>query len=218
MHNTLIFDLDGTLSDPEEGIVKSANHALSQCGFDEQPASEIAKYIGPQIDNTFKILSGCEEPETINKLVELYRERYGAIGYKENTLFDGIKEVLVELAQYKLADGTPVKLGLCTSKRADFTAQILEMFGLSDTFAFVSCGDVGIEKWQQLEELKAQGVIDENAVMIGDRSVDITAAKKNGLYAAGVMWGFGDEAEFNPHNPDYLIYQVADLTKLVTEK
>ena len=163
----LIFDLDGTISDPKDGIVRSFNYALQAFGMPARPEAEIAAYIGPPLDQTFIQLVGSHEPGLIQMLVAQYRERYAEIGYRENQLYPGIPSVLAQLAA-----SDQYRLGVCTSKRADFAEKILEMFGLREQFEFVSGGDIGIEKWQQLEGLRRDGVISPQAVMIGDRAVD----------------------------------------------
>ena len=106
-------------------------------------------------------------------------------------------------------------LGLCTSKRADFAEQILALFGLRDLFAFVSGGDIGVHKWQQLATLRASGAIADDAVMVGDREVDITSAHRNGLQACGVLWGFGSLAELRDARPRHLAEKPDDLFGLL---
>lgn len=92
-------------------------------------------------------------------------------------------------------------MGVCTSKRTDFAEKILEMFGLWDCFSFVSGGDVGIRKADQLGGLLRDGLIDRTAVMIGDRAVDILASRDNGLFSAGVLWGYGSRDELESAGP-----------------
>ncbi|UXI00257.1 HAD hydrolase-like protein [Photobacterium sp. TY1-4] len=208
-HEWLIFDLDGTISDPKDGIVRSFNYALQAFDLPVRPDADIAAYIGPPLDQTFIQLVGSHELDLIQLLVAKYRERYAEIGYRENRLYPGIAQVLAQLA-----DAGQYRLGVCTSKRADFADKILEMFGLRERFEFVSGGDIGIEKWQQLAALRRDGVISQQAVMIGDRAVDITAGQRNGLQTAGVLWGYGSVAELSQVAPTYLFEQPAQLGQL----
>lgn len=104
--------------------------------------------------------------------------------------------------------------GLCTSKRADFAERILELFGLRHHFAFVSGGDIGIAKADQLAALLAAGAIDRDAIMIGDRAVDLEAAHANGLASCGVLWGFGSRAELEAPRPRYLVQTPDELAQL----
>jgi len=208
----LLFDLDGTLSDSKEGIVKGINHTLSMHGYATRDENELATFIGPQIDSTFKILVDSDSPELISELVSTYRARYSDIGYSENMLYDGIPELLSQLAAFP-----NITLGVCTSKRADFAERILKMFDIRHFFSFVSGGDIGIDKWQQLEGLLAEGQISHKALMIGDRYVDITAAQKNKLNTAGVLWGYGSHAELSEHKPDFLFSHPSEIAMLFSD-
>ncbi len=205
----LIFDLDGTISDPKDGIVRSLNYALSDHGFNEQDEDSLATYIGPPLDSTFKVLTQTDNADLIASLVAKYRERYSDVGFSENVLYEGIPQVLQRLSSVSGA-----QLGICTSKRVDFAEQILELFGLRHFFSFVNGGDVGIEKWQQLQALKEEGVIGGRSLMIGDRYVDLTAAHKNGIDSAGVLWGHGSRTELEEHQPKYLFSQPSELATL----
>ena len=207
-HAVLVFDLDGTLSDPLEGIGRSINHALRAHGHAERPLAELAPCVGPPLDETFAALTGRDDRDHLAALVASYRERYAEIGYAENTLYDGIPDLLRALC----ARGAT--LGLCTSKRVDFAEQILALFGLREHFAFVNGGEIGVHKWQQLAGLRAAGRVDGDTVMIGDRAVDLTAAHRNGLHACGVRWGFGSLAELEAEKPRYLVAAPGDLLEL----
>ena len=194
----IVFDLDGTLSDPLQGISFSINYALKHYGYPEREVSELAQYVGPQLDKTFEALVSTTQPSVIRALVAKYRERYSEVGYSENVLYPGVREALLLLSQ------AGIPMGVCTSKRKDFAERILQMFELSDFFRFVDGGDIGVEKWQQLANLCAQGSVTSRSIMIGDRAVDIIAAHKNGLHAAGVLWGYGSLAELEGEHPEYL--------------
>jgi len=207
----LVFDLDGTISDPKDGIVRSLNYALESHGFEHRSDKELCTFIGPPLDVSLSSLTGSSDPELIKSLVAKYRERYSDIGYSENSLYNGIPEVLHMLSSIK-----GLKLGICTSKRADFAERILELFSLRQHFFFVNGGDVGIEKWQQLGSLLEQGEINQKSVMIGDRYVDITAAQKNSLYSAGVLWGYGSHTELRQHNPSHIFSSPHELAELAS--
>jgi phosphoglycolate phosphatase len=206
----LVFDLDGTISDPKDGIVRSFNYALAAYGYDTQDENELATYIGPPLDSTFGILTGSDDAELILSLVAKYRERYAEVGFSENVLYAGIPEVLAQLSS-----NAGVTLGICTSKRVDFAEKILDMFALRHFFSFVSGGDVGIEKWQQLQGLREHGAINQNSLMIGDRYIDLSAAHKNELPCAGVLWGYGSLEELQEHAPAYIFSTPGDLLALL---
>lgn len=210
MYDTLVFDLDGTISDPKTGIVRSINHALEHHGFEPKSGSQITPHIGPPLDQTFIFLVNSRDQALISSLIRKFRERYGAVGFSENVLYDGVRESLCALRETRSC-----RLGVCTSKRADFAEKILNMFDMRDLFAFVSGGEVGIEKWQQLETLLSEKTITKNSIMIGDRFVDLTAAHRNRLDSAGVLWGYGSKEELEKENPVYLLERPAQLSALI---
>lgn len=194
-----VLDLDGTISDPALGIGRSINHALRCFGYPAISACDVSKFIGPPLDDTFRRIVGGATEARIVGLVEKYRERYADIGYSENVLYPGIVEVLARL------DAAGIGLGLCTSKRSDFAERILARFGIRDRFRVLSGGDVGISKDKQLADLLDRRLIDTSSIMIGDRAVDIAAAKANGLRSAGVLWGHGSLEELRAASPDFLL-------------
>ena len=210
MYEYLIFDLDGTISDPKEGIVKSLNYSLSTNGYKTKDPKEIEKYIGPPLDYTFSELTSVRDENEIRKLVKSYRERYAKVGYSENFLYKDISPVLASLAKNR-----SVKIGICTSKRRDFAEKILELFQIRGLFEFVNGGDTGIQKWQQIEGLLGDGIISKNSVMIGDRSVDLVAAHKNGISSAGVLWGYGSKIELLTEKPRHIFSTPLQLAELV---
>ena len=208
-YDYLIFDLDGTISDPKDGIVRSINYALEAQGFEHKAEQELVTFIGPPLDEAFSTLTGSKDRELIASLVAKFRERYSDVGYSENCLYPGVIEVLEKLSAIQ-----EIKLGVCTSKRVDFAERILELFSLSHYFSFVDGGDVGIEKWQQLGALLDKGTISSKSIMIGDRYIDITAAHKNNLQSAGVLWGYGSHGELSQHGPAYIFTSPDELLKL----
>lgn len=206
----LIFDLDGTLSDPAIGILRSLNYALTCFGYPEVPGSGISAYIGPPIDVTFRSLIPQASRESVLALVTKFRERYADIGYAENELYPGIPESLAALA----ASG--VSLGVCTAKRVDIAEKVLTMFGLRDRFRFVCGGDIGVAKADQLARLLGDDTVAPGSMMIGDRAVDVLAAKKNSLHSIGVLWGHGSYDELTRAGADRLLSYPADLRDLLT--
>lgn len=209
MYPFLIFDLDGTLSDPAVGVLRSINHALGHFGYALVPPDAISACIGPPIDQTFARLSGSGDPAHVAALVARYRERYAQTGYAENVLYPGIPDVLEVLGSLG------VEMGVCTSKRVDFAERILTMFGLRSHFRFVSGGEDGASKSDHLRDLLRHGLAPRDALMIGDRAVDIEAARTNGLVAAGVLWGHGSEAELRHAGADHLLATPPDLRRLL---
>jgi len=201
----LVFDLDGTISDPAVGIGRSINYALDHFGYQTLPESEIPKLIGPPLDVSFASITGSTSTDHIGSLVAKYRERYADVGFAENVLYPGITAALDALVAAR------IPLGLCTSKRVDFADSILCLFGLRDHFHFLNGGDIGIHKHQQLASLLCNGMISTAATMIGDRAVDIAAAKANGLASVGVLWGHGSLAELSAAGAATLLESPVEL-------
>ncbi|MGI9295157.1 MAG: HAD family hydrolase [Pseudomonadales bacterium] len=207
--STIVFDLDGTISDPSLGITNCFNHALESHGFPLVPANVVAREIGPPLDETFLKLASSIVPSDVERLIATYRERYAETGFSENTMYPGIPSTLAHLRD------AGINLGVCTSKRRDFAEKILTLFGLDGYFSFVSGGDVGITKGFQLAQLVDSQTIDDRAVMVGDRAVDIKAAQENGLHSVGVLWGFGDYAELSAASPTCVLKNVSELAAIV---
>lgn len=205
----LLFDLDGTISDPGIGITRSLNHALVSFGRAPREEAELKAYIGPPLDEAFCALAGLSTLEEVQPYVAKYRERYSSVGYRENVLYDGVSSALERL------HAAGIRMAVCTSKRADIADRVLEMFELRRFFCFVDGGEVGIKKWQQIERLKDKKLVDERTVMVGDRAVDIEAARKNGLLGAGVLWGYGTGEEIVSAKPDYVVHTPGELDKLI---
>jgi phosphoglycolate phosphatase len=208
LYDFLVFDLDGTLSDPKEGILHSTNDALSGFGYAPIPADAVDAYIGPPLDFAFRQITGSEDEDHIRALITRYRQAYARTGYAENTLYPGIASLLEILSQKN------VKLVVCTSKRVDFAESILTLHRIRQHFSFVDGGDVGLPKWRQLQSLLENRVLSKKAVMIGDRDVDLLAARRNGLTSAGVLWGYGSRQELTRENPDYLFDKPGQLVEL----
>lgn len=204
----LVFDLDGTISDPVVGIGRSINYALQFYRYPEIAQDQVSHLIGPPLDVAFQSITGTSEPAELAALVAKYRERYTEVGYCENVLYPGVPEVLDALASL----GVP--LGICTSKRVDIAERILQMFGLRRHFEFLSGGEIGVHKKQQLASLLSDRTISPDSIMIGDRAVDIEAAKLNGLGSVGVLWGHGSAHELKKASPTMLLEFPHQLVEL----
>ena len=206
--DTLIFDLDGTISDPSEGIARSINHALALLGYETVAEEHVHRMIGPPLTEIFEHFLGPLAEDRLVDLVTAYRDRYATTGYRENVLYDGMPDVIATLSTRGF------RLGICTSKRADYAGRILEMFGLHGYFEFIDGGDIHIKKYMQLEKLLANGVARDRAIMIGDRAVDIAAAKRNGTNSVGVTWGFAHAEELDHAGPTQLARSPAELLEM----
>jgi len=206
---TLVFDLDGTISNPFTGIHNSVNYALDAFGHPRVPAADFHAHIGPPIDATFRYLLADVDTDHVLNLVAKFRERYAATGYAENELYPDMPETLAQLR----ARG--YRLGICTGKRVDFATRILEMFELGALFDFIDGGDIGISKQQQLARLRTSKLVPADALMIGDRDSDIHSARANDLDAIGVLWGFGSPAELAACDTVHIAAAPTDLLEFL---
>ncbi|PWR69561.1 HAD family hydrolase [Methanospirillum stamsii] len=209
INHFLVLDLDGTISDPLTGITHSLNYALHMFGYPEMDENTVAQYIGPPLDIIMRKITNSDSSELISHIIRHYRDYYNRIGYAENTLYPGIYEGL----QYLMAKNIP--MGICTSKRVDFAEKILKLFQLDPFFSFISGGDIGIQKTNQLRLLVENKIIDKTAIMIGDRAVDIQAAHENGLKSIGVLWGYGNKEELGEVSPYRILNHPEELKKII---
>jgi len=193
MASVLLFDLDGTLTDPRLGFVRSVRYALDRLAK-PCPADEVvASFIGPPLRGTFATLLDTADRELIEEAMALYRERYAVVGLYENHVYDGVSEML------ETARGEASALFVATSKPTVYADRIVNHFGLDRHFAGVYGAELGgrfDHKADLLQHLlTTEKVRAEAAVMVGDRASDIVAARTNGVRAIGILWGYGSEAE-----------------------
>ncbi len=214
----ILFDLDGTLTDPGIGITNSVMHALKHYGIAVPERSELYKFIGPPLSESFEKYYGFSETEAV-KAVEVYREYFGTKGLFENELYEGIDDLLRTLKdQGKI-------LGLATSKPEYFAEQILEHFHLRTYFDFVSGSLLNGERtdkgevihWalDNLKKMYGDGIA-ETAVMVGDREHDALGASKNNIPVIGVLFGYGSREEFESAGADGVAESVPELYELLT--
>ena len=205
--NTLLFDLDGTLTDPMLGITKSVQYALKKYGIMEEDLWNLTKFIGPPLSHSFQKFYGFSEEES-HKAVEYYREYFAPTGKFENVVYDGIPEMLCSLKEAGFV------LAVATSKPEVFAKDILEHFDLEKYFDFIGGAllhgrtDKAEVVAYVLENLNA---VKEDTIMIGDREHDIFGGAKNGLDTIGVLYGYGDRAEHEAAGAGYIAETVEEL-------
>lgn len=209
----ILFDLDGTLTDPYVGITESVKYALEFFGKPIPDKEILKQYIGPPLMWSFKELAGIEGEDT-EKAVWKYRERYQKIGWKENILLDGAEDLLKNLK----AKGK--KIGLATSKPELISIEILKLFKIDKYFDFMGGASMDFTRNTKVEVVKYTlenlGVKDlSKAVLVGDRHHDIDGAKEAGIASIGVLVGYGDREEFEKAGADYIAETLADVEKLV---
>ena len=188
----LLFDLDGTLTDPRLGFVRSLHHALN--AGESAPSDDVlAMFIGPPLERTLRQLLGARAELELARAIERYDERYAAEGAFENSVSPGTEAALGEL----VSKGWTIRV--VTSKREDFARRVVEHFALTKYVAEVvgfPASGATIDKAQLIRSLlERTALAPEQCWMIGDRSYDVVAARENGVSAIGVLWGYGSRSE-----------------------
>lgn len=199
-YDTLLFDLDGTLTDSNEGILRCLENAIKQMGF-EIP-EDTNKFLGPPIRQSFSQFLGMDEKQ-IDEAVKIFRERYSTVGLFENRVYEGIPEMLEQLKK------VGKRLMVATSKPEVYAVRILERFGLSQFFEIVGGAELDGSRDYKDEVieyvLEKAGITDRSRVlMIGDRRQDVLGAHKTGLKCLGILWGYGSIEELNEAGADFI--------------
>ena len=205
----ILFDLDGTLTDPKLGITKSVAYALKSYGIQVDDLDSLLKFIGPPLQESFVKYYGFSEEQGA-EAVEKYREYFKPYGIYENKVYDGVENMLAELVK------CGKKVILATSKPTVFANMILEHFHLYKYFTCAVGSELDgsrVKKGEVITEaLRQAGVVDKSlAVMIGDREHDILGAKENGIDSIGVLYGYGDRAEHEAAGAGMIVESVEEL-------
>lgn len=193
MYDTILFDLDGTLTDPGEGITNSVAYALERYGIHNTDRRELYCFIGPPLLESFQKFYGLTY-EQADQGVNYYREYYGTKGIFENKVIDGIPQLLEHLK----AAGK--RLIVATSKPEGYSNQILEHYGLAQYFDFVAGALMDNSRTDKAKviayAIEQCGITaSDSVIMVGDREHDVIGAKKNGLACVGVLFGYGSAEE-----------------------
>lgn len=200
-----LFDLDGTLTESDEGIVNSAKHALNVLGVAIPSDEQLRRFIGPPLLWSLQNVAGLCEADA-RRGIEIYRARYAEIGWRENRVYPGIAPLLKAI---KKRGG---HIALASAKPEVFCHKILDYFGLAPYFERVcgaSLSDSSPEKLDLINRALPEGVDRARCVMVGDRKYDVEGARAAGVKAVGVLYGYGAEEEFQ--NADFVAETVADL-------
>lgn len=210
----VLFDLDGTLTDPEEGITKSIAYGLEKMGINDIELKDLRKFIGPPLKDTFMKYYDFNEEEA-KKAIELQRVYFKDKGKFENIVYSGIDKLLKNLKEEGYI------LAVATSKPEVFAIEILEHFELSGYFNFIggSLLDGNRTKKSDVIEyvMRNLGIIEEKpyVVMIGDREHDIIGAKANNIDSIGVRYGFAEQEELEEAGANYIVGSVEELREIL---
>ncbi len=211
--SVILFDLDGTLTDPKEGITKCVAYALDHFGIYVENIDVLTVFIGPPLANSFSYYFDFNEEETAFA-IKKYRERFSELGWAENKVYDGIADLLDSLKK------AGKKLIVATSKPEEFAVRILKHFGLADYFDLI-CGapmqaPKGHGKSDVIRDALNRAKADASeAVMIGDRLHDTEGAHALGIPAVGVLWGYGNEDEHKACGSEHIVKTVDELKALL---
>jgi len=205
----VFFDLDGTLTDPRDGIVRCIAHALATLDRPVPSERALERFIGPPLARTFEILLDTTDGTLVGSAIEAYRARFTATGILENRVYPEIPGALALLA----SRGTT--LCVVTSKPSVFARRILDHFGLSSYFTRVHGPDLSDTSYTKAtlvgRALESERLLPCAAVMIGDRADDIEGARANGVRSIGVTWGYGSRAELDAAGADVIVGAVPEL-------
>ncbi len=217
MFQYVLFDLDGTLTDPREGITKSVQFALAQQGISEPDLKKLEPFIGPPLKDSFMEFYGMTEEQAAQGVAD-YRKRFAPIGKFENEVYPGIPEMLGSLKR------AGIRLAVASSKPETFVWDILKYFKLDGYFDVVTGSELDgtrsrkeevVEEALHRLELDGQPVSRENCAMVGDRRFDIEGGRQFRLTTVGVTYGYAAKGELEAAGADYIVKNPVQLTKLL---
>lgn len=215
MPSVLLFDLDGTLTDPRPGIVRCMRYALGELGAPCPSDDVLASFIGPSLRGTFATILETSDRALVERALELYREEYGVGGLFENHVYDGVIPMLDAVRLEASA------LFVATLKPKPYADRIVQRLGLARYFAGVYGPEMEGKYDDKVELLAhllaAERISPESAIMIGDRAGDIVAARANDLRSIGVLWGYGSASELADAGADLLCASPGDLAARLAE-
>jgi phosphoglycolate phosphatase len=209
----VLFDLDGTLTASGPGIMNSLAYALDAIGQPALSASDLRRFVGPPLHDSFRDVAGLDEAMTHDAMIA-YRRYFVAHGMYENSVYPGVVELLRALRD------AGRRLGIATSKPLPYAVPIVEHFELGSFFEVV-CGPtldgVGAEKSEVVADaLASLGVAaSSDVVHVGDRSHDVVGAHKNDVACIGVLWGYGTREELTTAGADAIAADVDELATLL---
>lgn len=212
----ILFDLDGTLTDPAEGIIKCYQYSLGRLNASCPPAEVLTAFIGPPIRATFAEVLETDDDALVEQAVNIYRERFSTLGLFENRIYEGVPEMLKELRT------SGYKLFVATSKPQVFAEKVLSHFALGGYFIKVHGNELNgrlDDKAELVSELLATHRLEPSeTLMVGDRWHDIAAARRNNISSLGVTYGYGTEAELRKAGADHICHRPDEIVRLIKKE
>ena len=212
-YEVILFDLDGTLTDPKVGITKSVQYALAKFNIDEPDLDKLVPFIGPPLVESFQEFYSLSETEAIAG-VGYYREYFTKAGMFENAVYPGIKDMLALLVEQGK------QLIIATSKPTVYSEQIIEHFGMTQFFQSIVGSNLDGSRIHKAEVI-AYSLADlsqvdrKKIVMVGDRKHDIVGAQKNDIDVIAVEYGYGTAVELQTAKPTYIVSTVNELAEIL---
>ena len=207
-YQNVLFDLDGTLTDPREGITRSIQFGLSKMGIDEPDLTSLEHFIGPPLLQQFMATYGFDEAQAWEAM-GFYRERFAVTGLYENHVFDGVPQLLEEL------QGQGRQLFIATSKPHVYAREIARHFDFAKHFKVIYGSELDGTRTNKVELIRhlldKEGLDPAQTLMIGDRKHDLIGARSNGLQAVAVGYGFGSQEELMAEEPAYHFATLAEM-------
>lgn len=211
MWKTVLFDLDGTLTDSAPGITNAVSYALAHYGIREDPQN-LMEFVGPPLTDSLRDVYGFDLDKAM-EAVGVFREYFNEKGWLENAPYPGIEDLLRDLKAAGL------KLMVATSKPEVMAVRILNHFGLAKYFYHISGAPLDSEEGSRKSAVirNALGHLDSpaGAVMVGDRRHDVAGARETGLPCIGVLYGYGGRAELEQAGADFIAEDLAALKALL---
>ncbi|MCA9925088.1 MAG: HAD family hydrolase [Anaerolineales bacterium] len=211
--DTILFDLDGTLTDPKVGITESVRYAMRKMKRPLSPETNLDWCIGPPLQENFARLLDTTDPARIDEAIRLFRERFGTVGLYENEPYPDMPDVLAQLQTRGF------RLFIATSKPTLFAAKIVAHFNLDVYFEAIYGSELDGTRSHKPDliryVLQQEQLNHLQAVMIGDREHDVLGAKANGMAAVGVTYGYGQEEALNRAGANWICRHPAQILQLV---
>ena len=209
----IFFDLDGTLTDSSPGIIRCVNHALIQLGHGTVSDDRLRGMIGSPLRHIFADALSCEDEATVDRAVVAYRVRFNAVGVFENALYPGVADALSQLCRSGHA------LQIVTAKPAPAARRVVSHFGIAGFFRAVHGPQLSARDCDKAalvsSALQVAGGDPCAAMMVGDRAVDMIAARQNGVRAVAAAWGYGSCDELVSARPEYTAETMTDVVRWV---
>ena len=215
LFDVVLFDLDGTLTDPKQGITSCVQYALASIGIDEPDLDNLEDFIGPPLKEHFIERYHLDE-DTALACVKKYRERYNPIGVYENEKYEGIDEALKTLKERGM------KLAVASSKPTTLVNTVLEHFDLMKYFDVVAGSELDGTRTRKsdviryaFELLDEKGLSHDRPIMVGDRKHDVIGAREVGIPCMAVAYGYGSTEELSAEHPDFIAKNIQEITDII---